>query len=209
MKKIGLFLLLYSLLLSACDFSPDKQATPDYEQNKKMIVDILKSDEGKKAIQEIFSDNETKVKLIMDDETVRKAIEDALQSDKGTDFWKKAFADSDFIQALSKGMKSEHKKILKELMKDPEYQELVVHLLKDPEVEEQMTQLLKSKDFNKHLQSTIIETVETPLFQAKLEKALQKAIDQMNSGQNNSENSNSNKNNNNQDQQQGQGQTIR
>lgn len=203
MKKIGLFLLLYSLLLSACDFSRDKQASPDYEQNKKMIVDILKSDEGKKAIQEIFSDIEIKEKLIMDDATVKKAIEEALQSDKGMDFWKKAFEDADFIEALAKGMKDEHKGILKELMKDPDYQELVIHLLKDPEVEKQVTQLLKSKDFNKHLQSAITQTVETPLFQAKLDKALEKAIEQMNTGQNNSQGSNQN----NQDQQQGQSQT--
>ena len=180
MKKIYFLLFTVSFYLTACNFDSNKQDHSDYEQNKKMIIDILKSDDGKKKIQEIFSDDKTKEKLILDDVIVKETIEKTLQSKKGRDFWKKGFEDPKFIQALAKGMKEEHKKILKELMKDPDYQVMVVNLFKDPDVEKQLIQLLKNKDFNKHIQTAITESIDTPLFQAKLEQAFLKSIESMN-----------------------------
>ena len=37
----------------------------DYEETKKMVVDILKTDDGKKAIQQVMSDEKMKSELIM------------------------------------------------------------------------------------------------------------------------------------------------
>ena len=38
----------------------------DYDQTKKMIVDILKTDQGKKAIQDVLTDEKMKQALILD-----------------------------------------------------------------------------------------------------------------------------------------------
>ena len=35
----------------------------DYEQTKKMVVDILKTDDGKKAIQELMADDKYEGKI--------------------------------------------------------------------------------------------------------------------------------------------------
>ena len=94
MRK-GIYLLLISclfLLLTSCTSSGSGKATAkfDYEETKKMFVDILKTDEGKKAIRDIMEDEKMKEQLIMDQTIVKETIEKTLTSEKGLEFWKKA-----------------------------------------------------------------------------------------------------------------------
>ena len=61
----------------------------DYEKTKKMVVDILKTDDGKKAIQDVLSDESVKSELIMNQDIIKKTVEETLASDKGKNFGKK------------------------------------------------------------------------------------------------------------------------
>ena len=56
-----------------------------------MVVDILKTDDGKKAIQDVMSDEKLREKLVMDQTVVTETIQKTLTSEKGTEFWKKNF----------------------------------------------------------------------------------------------------------------------
>ena len=67
-----------------------------------MVVDILKTDDGKKAIQEVMSDEKLKEKLVMDHAVVTETIEKTLTSEKGTEFWKKTFEDPKFAESIAK-----------------------------------------------------------------------------------------------------------
>ena len=55
MKKMMRFILPASFLLLTAGCAPAESGggEPDYEETKKMVVDILKTDDGKKAIQEV------------------------------------------------------------------------------------------------------------------------------------------------------------
>ncbi|MBS4175662.1 spore germination lipoprotein GerD [Bacillus sp. FJAT-49736] len=182
MKKFALLLLTpMIILLASCSGSETKAGQMDYDQTKKMIVDILKTDEGKKAIQDIMTDDKMRNQLIMDQSTVTKTIESTLSSNKGKDFWKKSFSDPEFAKAYAKGMKKENENLLKSLMKDPDYQGMMLSLLKDPEYQKQVIQLMKSKEMRKHFQNTMIETFDSPLFKAKMQTTLLKAAQEMNS----------------------------
>jgi spore germination protein D len=176
MKKT-LALLLFSLafILSACAGTTNSGQQMDYDQTKKMIVDILKTDEGKKAIKDIMTDSQLKQELIMDQAVVTDTIKNTLTSDKGTEFWKKSFSDPKFSEAVAKGMKTENEALLKKLMKDPDYQKMMLDILKDPDYQKTMASLLKSNDYRKYLQSSILETVDSPLFKTKLEDAISKS----------------------------------
>jgi spore germination protein D len=161
--------------LSACAGATNSGQQMDYDQTKKMIVDILKTDEGKKAIKDIMTDSQLKQELIMDQAVVTDTIKNTLTSDKGTEFWKKSFSDPKFSEAVAKGMKTENEALLKKLMKDPDYQKMMLDVLKDPEYQKTMASLLKSNDYRKYLQSSILETVDSPLFKTKLEDAISKS----------------------------------
>lgn len=181
MKKAFIFLLLSAVfLLSSCNANQSDNAKPDYDQTKKMMVDILKTDEGKKAIQDILTEQEMKQQLIMDQAIVAETIEKTLTSDKGIEFWKKAFKDPKFAESIAKSMKKENEDLLKGLMKDPEYQGMMIDILKDPAVQKEMEQALKSKEFRDHLQDVVTETFESPLYKVKIQELLLKAAEDLN-----------------------------
>lgn len=163
------------MILGSCAPQETSPAPPDYDQIKKMVVDILKTDEGKKAIQDVMTDEKIKQQLIMDQNVVKQTIEQILTSKKGVDFWEKALEDPKFAQSFAKSLKSEQEKTIKALMKDPEYQGMMIDLLQNPEMEKASLTVLKSKEFRGHLQKIMTETFESPLFKAKIQDLLIKA----------------------------------
>ncbi|MEH7352535.1 spore germination lipoprotein GerD [Neobacillus drentensis] len=177
--KRMLLLLPIMILLTSCtsnDISSTGQI--DYDQTKKMVVDILKTDDGKKAIQDVMSDDKMKEKLVMDQQVVSDTIQQTLSSDKATEFWKKTFSDPKFAQGVAKNMRSENEKLLKELMNDPEYRGMMIEVFKEPEIQKELADALKSKEYREHLQKVISETIDSPLFKAKMEELLLKAAEE-------------------------------
>ncbi|MBA4538713.1 spore gernimation protein GerD [Bacillus aquiflavi] len=171
---LPLFIIIF---VSGCSSNNSNSAQIDYDQTKKMVVDILKTDEGKKAFKEVMSDEKLKRELVMDQAVVSETIEKTLTSEKGNDFWKKSFEDPKFAESFAKSMKKENEKMLKDLMKDPEYRAMMVEILKDPEIEKNFTDVLKSNEYRKHLQNIMTETFDSPLFKAKIQEILLKAAE--------------------------------
>jgi spore germination protein D len=170
--------LLITIVLSSCA-SPEASSGEqiDYEATKKMVVDILKTDDGKKAIQEVMSDDKMKETLVMDQKVVSDTIQQTLTSENATEFWKKTFSDEKFAQGIAKSMRTENEKLLKDLMKDPEYRGMMIEVFKEPEIQKEMADALKSKEYREHLQTVISETLESPLFKVKMQELLLKAAE--------------------------------
>ncbi|MBS4216521.1 MULTISPECIES: spore germination lipoprotein GerD [Neobacillus] len=180
--KFTVLLLPVFVFLTSCSGNNDLSAglQPDYDQTKKMVVDILKTDDGKKAIQDVMSDDKMKEKLVMDQNVVAQTIEQTLTSDKATEFWKKTFSDAKFAQGVAKNMRAENEKLLKDLMNDPEYRAMMIEVFKEPEIQKQMADALKSKEYREQLQNVITETIDSPLYKAKIQELLLKAAEQAN-----------------------------
>ncbi|WP_040203312.1 spore germination lipoprotein GerD [Neobacillus jeddahensis] len=177
--KRTLLLLPIMLLLASCSANDSSgEGQVDYDQTKKMVVDILKTDDGKKAIQDVMSDDKMKEKLVMDQKVVSETIQQTLTSDKATDFWKKTFSDAKFAQSVAKNMKTENQQLLKDLMNDPEYRGMMIEVFKEPEIQKELADALKSKEYREHLQKVITETVDSPLFKAKIQELLLKAAEE-------------------------------
>ncbi len=174
MLKASKFLIpiLFLGFISGCAPIETSGEEMDYDATKKMVVDILKTDEGKKALRELMKDEETQQFLIMEQAVVKDAIEKTLISEKGTEFWKTAFEDPKFAEAYATSMKKEHEKMIKNLMKDPEYRGMMVEILKDPELEKELLTLLKSSEYRQQMQTVITETFESPLFKAKIQEII-------------------------------------
>ncbi|MFS0784253.1 spore germination lipoprotein GerD [Bacillus sp. 1P06AnD] len=172
------FLLV--LVLSGCSGKQTETDNKmDYEETKKMVVDILKTDDGKKAIQDVLSSDKVKNEMVMDQKTVKEAIEQNLTSDKAKKFWEKMFKDPKFVSSYAKGLETEHKKVLKDLMKDPDYQKLLMQMWKDPEMEKELLSLLKSSKMRDEVKKVLLETMDSPLVKAKLETLLIKAAEEL------------------------------
>jgi spore germination protein D len=180
-KSILLLLPIMVFLTSCSSNDVSSGGQIDYEETKKMVVDILKTDDGKKAIQDVMSSDSMKEKLVMDQKVVSDTIQQTLTSDKAKQYWKETFSDPKFAQSISKNLKSENKKLLKELMNDPEYRGMMIEVFKEPEIQKELADALKSKEYREHLQKVITETVDSPLFKAKIQELLLKAAEEANS----------------------------
>jgi len=181
MKRSSLVLLLPVIVfLTSCSGGSDTisgAGQVDYDQTKKMVVDILKTDDGKKAIQDVMNDEKLKQTLVMDQKVVSDTIQQTLTSDKAVEFWKKAFSDPKFTKGVAKNMQSENEKLLKDLMNDPDYRGMMIQVFKEPEIQKVMADALKSKEYRQHLQTVISETMDSPLFKAKMQELLLKAAE--------------------------------
>lgn len=168
------------LFLTSCSSKESSSGGQvDYDTTKKMVVDILKTDEGKKAIQDVMSDEKMKQKLVMDQKVVTDTIQQTLTSDKATEFWKKTFSDPKFAQGVAKNMRSENESLLKTLMNDPEYRNMMIQVFKEPAIQQELGDALKSKDYRSHLQQVITETIDSPLFKVKMQDILIKAAEDL------------------------------
>ncbi|ELK47870.1 spore germination lipoprotein GerD [Halobacillus sp. ACCC02827] len=168
-------------VLAACSGASGASEQADYDTTKKMMVDILKSDDGKKAMQEVLSDEKMQQSMALDSEVVSKAVQQTLVSEEGKAFWSKLFSDPKFVQEFSKVLEEQQKDLMKGLMKDPEYQKLMIELYKNPEMMDQMVTVMEGQKFREHLQKTIEETINSPVFQAKMSDTLLKAAEKMKS----------------------------
>ncbi|MFF2597020.1 spore germination lipoprotein GerD [Priestia megaterium] len=186
MKK-RLMLLIYigmcMLLTTACAPQDEENNGMDYDQTKKMVVDILKTDEGKKAVEAIMKDPSVRQDILMDQNAIKDTISQTLVSDKGVEFWKKAMDDPKFAESFAKSLEKENKTVIKQLMKDPEYQGMLQDVLKDPAMEKEVLTVLKSKEYRTYLQKIMTETFDSPLYQSKIQDILLKAAEETQGGQ--------------------------
>ncbi|MDQ0353018.1 spore germination protein D [Alkalibacillus filiformis] len=177
-KHTLLLVLTVCLFLTACN-GDDQQSSPDYEATKRMVVDILKTDDGKEALKEALSDEELEQKLVLQSDTVNQAIEQTISSDEGKEFWISLFDDPSFVQAYIQATREHDKEIIKGLMSDSNYQDQMISLFHEDEVRELIMQILKSQEYKEHLEESIQETLQSPLFKAQIVEALLKAAQEM------------------------------
>ncbi|MCF3943961.1 spore germination lipoprotein GerD [Oceanobacillus alkalisoli] len=180
MKKLFFFIffLVFLTALTACGGNQAGKEQADYEQTKKMVVDILQTEDGKKALTELFQDEKVKQELTIQSDVVKSAINEVLVSDKGKEMWQSLFKDPSFVKGYTEAIQEEQTKWMKDLMNDAEYQKQMLELLQNPEVTALILATLKSQQFRAHLEETIQQTLETPLFQARIQEILLKAAEE-------------------------------
>ncbi|AJD89506.1 spore germination protein GerD [Jeotgalibacillus malaysiensis] len=174
MKKELLVSSALVLLLTGC-----AEEKTNYEETKQMVTDLLKTDDGKKAVKELLADEEIKKELVIDQPIVKESIQTTLLSKEGQDFWKKTFADPEFAETLAKSMKTEHEQLLKDLMKDPEYQNMILTIMQDPAMHEQTMSVLNSQAYKEETKKLMLEMMESPLVKKEMQDLLLDAAKEM------------------------------
>jgi spore germination protein D len=176
LKKIYIFLFCMMLVgLSGCAQNEAQGNTQiDYEATKKMLVDLLKTDEGKKAIKEVLSDKEIQQEILIDQEVIKQTIEKQLLSEKGQKFWQALFKDPKFSVAFAKSMRKEHEKLMKDLIKDPQYQAEVMKIMQNPQMAQKLLALVDTQPVRTEMKKVMLETFESPIVQAQIQDMLKK-----------------------------------
>ena len=170
MYKCRYLLVFLLCFLAAC--SNEETKTPSYEETKGMVIDILKTDEGKKIILELLQDENFKKELLMQSDFIKQTIEENLLGDKAKDFWMKLFKDQKFVASFSESIKTQTEDVFKKLLENPDFRSSMIELFKDPQMQDEMLELLKSNDFRSHIQELIKTSLEDPKMMESIKKAV-------------------------------------
>lgn len=139
------------------------------------MVDAVQTEDGKKAIRQLFEEKSFRELLVLDTEEVKKATEQTLLSKEAEDFWKKTFEDPAFKESLAKSMKKQQEAILKDLLNDASYQEDLTTFFGQADMQKQLETILKGAVMRKELEKIVVETIENPLMQTKWQELIKKS----------------------------------
>lgn len=173
-----ILVISFFILLIGCGNEETGKKELDYEATKKIVIDILQTEDGKKAIQEAILDEEMKQELVIQSDVVKDAINTSLSSERGTKMWTHLFEDPTFVEKFVKSTEESQKNLLKTLMVDADFQKKMLDLLQNPEIMNQTLTVVKSQQFRKHLEEIIQDNLSSPLFLAKIEETLLKAAEE-------------------------------
>ncbi|WP_052366521.1 spore germination lipoprotein GerD [Geomicrobium sp. JCM 19055] len=150
--------------------SLSRRSASDYDETKRMVADVIKTEEGKQALREVLTEEEFQTSLVMEQSFVQDTIHDTLTSEEGKAFWGQLIDDPKFGVKVADSMQTKNEEVLKRLMKDPDYQTMMMEVMHDPEMEQATLELMKSKEFREQIMTVIEESMQNPRFQASLQK---------------------------------------
>lgn len=175
-KPLLLLSLCFLLLLIGCGGGEKSQASPDYKETKTMVLDILKTDEGKKAIQEASKEGEKKKE---DTAQIHSSVEKTLIDPKNQEGFKEMLKDPKVAKAFAKAIEDEHKKLMKDLMKDPAYQQMMIKIMNDPKYQEILLKSMNSTTYQQQTMGVMKEAMQSPMFRLEMIQLMVEAQKEM------------------------------
>ncbi|WP_211202319.1 spore germination lipoprotein GerD [Salicibibacter cibarius] len=171
--KQALFLILLLLFMTGCAALQSQGGSSgnepqEFENTKEMVTDVLKTEDGKAALEEVLTDEDMQASILMEQDFVQDTVQTTLTSENGQQYFQEVMQQPDFQENVAKSMQQENEAILKRLMKDPEYQQMMMEVMQDPEMQQEHVKLLKSKTFREEMQTAIEEAFDNPNFQQQL-----------------------------------------
>lgn len=168
------------LLVTSCG-SPTSGQTQGYKETKSIVLDILKSEDGKKAIlnaQKGAAGEQMKMLSSGDSQQIQMAVKEVLSDTNNNKFLQKMMTDPKFAGDFAKALKNENKQLHKDLIKDPEYQQSLMDLMKNPEFERMLLDVMKSSQYRQQTMSVMQESMQSPLFRLELMSLLRKILEE-------------------------------
>ncbi|HTG69603.1 MAG TPA: spore germination lipoprotein GerD [Candidatus Udaeobacter sp.] len=153
-----------------------------YKDLKSMVIDILKTEDAQKALQESsqqmsgYTGQTSKLLSVQDQEEVRIAVKDVLVSPQYDKVIKKLMVDPRFAGEFAKAVNKQNKEIHKELIKDPSYQAELIKVMKNPEMDKMILEVLQSTQYRKQVMSLMQESMQNPLFRLEVLELMKKAV---------------------------------
>lgn len=182
-----IFLILIGMVLSSCgsESSSSQAQNGGYKDTKTMVLDILKTEDGQKAIlaasqQAATQEGGQQLKLLSagDAQHIQLAVKDVLTDTSNNKFLQTIITDPKFAGEFAKAIQKEMKQLQKDLMKDPEYQQALVSTMKNPDFEKMLLDTMKSTPYRQQTKTVIQESMQSPLFRLDLMNIMKKVLEE-------------------------------
>jgi spore germination protein D len=180
MRYLAFLTGLVILVTAGCSPAqkPEESQGPDYQQMKQMVMDVLHTKEGEKALQEVMKDPEFKKNMVFTQKDLEMAVAKSFTDPKAKKELESLLKKPEVAKNLFKTVENEQKNLMKQLMKDPQYQQLMIDIMKDPQFEKNVLQLMKSQQYRKETMKVMEDALQAPSFKEKFMKLLQEAVKQ-------------------------------
>lgn len=182
-RVIGLICVLVTALTACGSEQSSSSSQTGYKEIKSMVVDILKSDEGKKAVEEAMNGGESsgggmsmKMLSSASTEEIRTAVKDTITAPEYEKKIEEIMKDPKFAGDFAKAISSQSKDLHQQLIKDPTYQKSVQDIMKSPEVTKMFLDMTKSSDFRKQSMTIMTEAMQNPLFKMEVMELLKSVV---------------------------------
>ncbi|WP_374987709.1 spore germination lipoprotein GerD [Paenibacillus sp. R14(2021)] len=181
--RIGAALILTSVL-SSCGSEPSSASNEpiSYKDMKSMVIDILKTEDAQKALQESAMSStgntgfSSKLLSVQDQEQVRLAVKETLVAPEYNKVIERLMTDPRFAGEFAKAVNKQNKQIHKDLLKDPTYQKDLIQVMKSPEMDKMILEVLQSTQYRKQVMSIMQESMQSPLYRLEILDLLKKAV---------------------------------
>ncbi|QAY67893.1 spore germination lipoprotein GerD [Paenibacillus protaetiae] len=171
------------LMLAGCGSEPaPNNQQVSYKDLKSMVIDILKTEDAQKALQESsqqmsgYSGGNAKLLSVQDQEQVRLAVKDVLVSPDYDKVIRSLMTDTRFAGEFAKAVNKQNKDIHKQLLKDPSYQADLVKTLNTPDMKKMILEVLQGSDYRKQVMSIMQESMSNPIFKLEMLDLMKSAV---------------------------------
>lgn len=182
-RVMGLICVLVTALTACGSEQSSSSSQTGYKEIKSMVVDILKSDEGKKAVEEAMNGGASsgggmsmKMLSSASTEEIRTAVKDTITAPEYEKKIEEIMKDPKFAGDFAKAISSQSKDLHQQLIKDPTYQKSVQDIMKSPEVTKMFLDMTKSSDFRKQSMTIMTEAMQNPLFKMEVMEMLKSVV---------------------------------
>jgi spore germination protein D len=158
--------------------SIDVEAKAQYNETKSMVLDILHTKEGLDTLKDIVRDPQFKQSLAINEADVQTAMVKAMTDGAGNATLMAQMRNPQFAATLAKAYKKDNEVILKDLMKDPEYQQMMLALLKSPDYQKTLYDLMKTPQYRKQTMDIMTQSLQNPQFKLMFLELVKEAIKQ-------------------------------
>lgn len=154
-----------------------EEEKPDYNETKSMVLDILHSKEGKDTLRDMVKDPVFKSTMLINEQDISTALIKTFNDEKNQKhFIDIQMKDPKFAAAVVKASKKEHEMILKQLIKDPDYQQSMLTLMKSPDYQKMTLALMQSPEYRQYMMKVMAESLQNPEFRLMFMDVVKDAI---------------------------------
>lgn len=153
-----------------------------YKDMKSMVIDILKTEDAQKALQEAASSQSgytaqsATMLSAQDQEQVRLAVKDVLLSPEYDSVLKGLMTDTKFAGEFSKAVNEMNKDLHVQLIKDPQYQKGLAEAFQNEDLQKVILKVVKGPDYRKELMSLMQDSFNNPIFKMQMFELMKKAV---------------------------------
>lgn len=178
LRNVPLLLILGFLTACGSESQASSTSSNAYKDTKSMVLDILKTEDGRKAIQEAAITQNAKMQVLSagDTQQLQLAVKDVLVDTQNTQFLQKMITDPRFAGQFAKAVQADTKQLHKDLLKDPEYQKSMMEAMKSPDYQTILLDTMKGTPYRTQMKTVIQESLSSPIFRLELMDLMKKVL---------------------------------